>query len=84
MRGFLFLVTCHCLLVTLMNNGWSQAIVPILLLVAVLFGLAILLFIVFFIRGDQRNKRACPQCAELIQADANICRYCGEKLTRQA
>jgi len=46
------------------------------LLVAVLFGLSILAFIVAFVRKEQRATRKCPHCAEIIKPGATLCRFC--------
>lgn len=43
---------------------------------AVLFGLSILLFIVLFVRREQRASRRCPHCAETIKAGATVCGFC--------
>jgi hypothetical protein len=46
------------------------------LLVAVLFGLSILVFIVVFVRREQQANLRCPHCAETIKAGATVCRFC--------
>jgi hypothetical protein len=46
------------------------------LLVAALFGLSILVFVVVFIRRDQQARQKCPHCAETIKAGAVLCRFC--------
>lgn len=30
------------------------------------------------------GMKKCPHCAELIKPDANVCRYCGREVARQA
>ena len=32
-------------------------------------------------KGISKNHRKCPLCAEIIKKEANVCRYCGNKIS---
>lgn len=37
----------------------------------------------FVVRGNGRRRRPCPYCAELILAEATVCRFCGRDIPPQ-
>ena len=59
----------------------------IILILAVLFLLALpVIIVVGVVLGANRNRQStanlkpCPFCAEMIQAQAKVCRFCGRDL----
>jgi hypothetical protein len=57
----------------------EDLVVLLFLLVAVLFGLLILVFVIVLSR-DKHHKKKCPFCAESVMLDAKICKHCGREL----
>jgi hypothetical protein len=58
--------------------GKEDLIVLLFLLIAVLFGVLILAFVLVLSR-DKHHKKRCPFCAETVMFDAKLCKHCGRE-----
>ncbi len=63
-----------------MNIGTTE-IILILGFLSILAVPAIILFVVLKSRQSSASLEPCPFCAELIQMQAKVCRFCGRDLT---
>ena len=66
-------------------KGFSLGISELLIIlvgVAVVFGI-VLAIVMIAKKMDNSGKKRCPYCAELIQAQAQICRFCNRPVPLQ-